>query len=378
VAAILHSKKGLLWLFICLNAIFDCGHAGVTLPVSQPMINSITIVGTNLVFDATFPSGVDQSALELRSTLTAGWQVAAQIDVPTNGGNVEFQIAQPVLASAFFRLNTTMHAASQAEPSREIQYVAVPSLAKIATNAEPADEAVFHFKGQIDGSDRIVITHKGATWEHVNWGWPAGTVTVNDLEWNPSEMNFMTSTGAVEFLPKTYSLAAANLEVIEGRDVVALERTNGALIVYLDDTPSGAAPYEFKIHFHPVANALAKPTASPTATLKIAARIDGSDELKITAHEATWSHLAYSMPDSVTLNDIPWDLSQTNVLVNSGTNTFLPSGIDLMTAKIVGRKGRDMATMWADDGTIWVTFADNPNGGDNYELEISFGGDQLQ
>jgi hypothetical protein len=290
VTAILHPKKGLLWLLICLNAIFDCGHAEVALPASQPVINSLAIVGTNLVFDATFPTGVDQAILEVRPTLLAEWQATVQIDVPANGGNVEFHVPQPVLASAFFRLNTTMHAASQSEPSSEVQYMAVPSLAKIATNAKPAGEAVFYFKGQIDGSDRIVITHKGAKWEHVNWDWPAGTVMVNGSEWKPSEMNFMTSTGAVEFLPKTYSLAAANLEVIEGRDVVALERTNGALVVYLDDTPSGAAPYEFKIHFHPSANVFAKPLAPPTATLKIAARIDGSDRLKITAHEATWTH----------------------------------------------------------------------------------------
>ena len=24
----------------------------------------------------------------------------------------------------------------------------------------------------------ILITHEGAFWEHVNWGWPAGAVTV--------------------------------------------------------------------------------------------------------------------------------------------------------------------------------------------------------
>ena len=367
-----------MWLLICLNATFLASHTGAALPINQPVIASLASVGTNLVFNATFPSGVDQANLELQPTLTADWQEVAQIDVPNNGGNVEFSIPQPALALAFFRLNTTMRATSQAEQSSEVQYVAVPSLAKIATNAEPADEAVFHFKGQIDGSDRIVITHKGAKWEHVNWSWPTGTVKVNNLEWNPSEVNFMTTTGAVDFLPKTYSLASANLEVIEGRDVIALERTNRALIVYLDDTPSGAATYEFKIHFHPAAKQAAKASASPVATLKIAGRIDGSDQLKITAREATWAHLAYSLPTLITLNDVPWDVSQTNILANFGTNTFLPSGIDFSTAKIIGRKGRDVATMWADYDAVWVTFADNPNGWDDYELEISFGNDHWQ
>jgi hypothetical protein len=84
------------------------------------------------------------------------------------------------------------------------------------------------------------------------------------------------------------------------------------------------------------------------------------------------------LPDSVTLNGIPWDLSRTNVLANLGTNAFLPAGIDLTTAKIIGRKGRDVATLWADASAVWVTFADNPNGWDDYELEISFGDDHLQ
>jgi hypothetical protein len=183
----------------------------------------------------------------------------------------------------------------------------------------------------------------------------------------------MTSTGAVTFLPEIYSLAAANLEVIEGRDLITLERTNDALIVYIDDTPSGAAPYEFKIHFHPATATPAHLFPSPAATLKITGQIDGSDRLKITAQEAVWTHMAYSFPNAVELNGIPWDVSQTNVLLNAGTNAFLPPGIDLSTAKIVGRKGRDVATLWADDDALWVSFADNPNGWDTYELDISFG-----
>lgn len=61
------------------------------------------------------------------------------------------------------------------------------------------------------------------------------------------------------------------------------------------------------------------------------------------------------------------------MLENEGANAFLPSGIDFSTAKIVGRKGRDLATMWPDRDALWVWFADNPNGSDSYELDISFG-----
>lgn len=349
------------------------GQAAAVLPPNQPIITSLSIVASNLVFNATFPPGVDRAVLEMRPDLTASWQQASLLEVPTDGGTVEFTIPKPALETAFFRLNATLRATTKAQLSAELQYVTVPPLGPVSTNAASPAEAVFHFKGLIDGSDRIIITHEGAFWEHVNWGWPAGVVTVNGSQWNPLEKNYLTTTGAVAFLPKTYSLAAARLEVIEGRDVIALERTNHALIVYLDDTPSGAAPYEFQDHFHPAAAKPANIRMSPAATLKIAAQIDGSDLLKITAREATWTHRTYSYPDAVKLNDIPWDVRRTNVLMNAGTNTFLPSGVDFSTARIVHRKGRDLATMWADNDAVWIAFADNPNGADAYELELSFG-----
>lgn len=344
------------------------------IPPDALVINSISVVGTNLDFVATFPSGVDQATVEMRSALADPWQSVASLNVPADGGTMEFTLPKPALETAFFRLKATLRAGANAptntEFSTELQFVAVPPL---GPDPENPNEAVFHFKGMIDGSDKIIIRHKGALWEHVNWGWPAGAVIVNGVQWNPSQKNFMTTTGAVLFLPEEYSLKSPRLNVMEGRDVVALERTNDALIVYMDDTPVGAAPYEFKIHF-PLATAQPGPVQTlPAATLKIAAVIDGSDVLKITPREAIWTHRYWSFPSGVKLNDISWNVCQTNVLLNSGTNRFLPMGVDFYTAKIIRRQGRDLATMWADDSALWVNFADNPNGADAYELEISFG-----
>ena len=368
----------LLWL----AAVLWCGRMVAAVPAETLVINSIAIVETNLDFVATFPAGVDHAVLEMRPTLADEWQSAALLDVPATGGTIEFSIPRPALASAFFRLNISLPAANNSstnhpaknpatnQVSAELQFVAVPPLGPDSTNTK---EAVFHFKGMVDGSDRITIQHHGALWEHVNWGWPAGAVAVNGSQWNPSEKNFITSTGAVMFLPESYSLAAAKLEVVEGRDVIAMERTNQALIVYLDDTPSGTAPYEFKIHFPRMTEPLKPVGPSAAATLKISALIDGSDLLKITAREAVWTHRAWGCPETVKLNDILWDVRQTNLLANVGTNTFLPDGVDLSTAKITGRKGRDLATMWADADALWIQFADNPNGADDYELDLSFG-----
>jgi len=47
--------------------------------------------------------------------------------------------------------------------------------------------------------------------------------------------------------------------------------------------------------------------------------------------------------------------------------------LDFSTAKIIKRQGRDLATMWSDNDALWINFADNPNGADAYELDISFG-----
>ena len=366
----------LLWL--C--AMLWCGRMVAAVPAGAPVINSISLVETNLDFVATFPPGVDHAVLEMRPTLADEWQTAASLNVPADGGTIDFTIPKPALETAFFRLNASMPvlnnsltnnpAKATTELSAELQFVAVPPLGPDPTNT---NEAVFHFKGVVDGSDRITIRRQGALWEHVNWGWPAGVVTVNGSQWNPSEKNFITTTGAVMFLPPQYSLRAPRLEPVTGRDVVALERTNDALIVYLDDTPSGAAPNEFNIHF-PREEPQPEPVRPSTpATLKIAAQIDGSDLLKITAGEATWMHRFYDFPSAVKLNGVAWNLRQTNVLANAGTNRFLPSGVNFSTAKIVVRKGRDLATMWAGNDAIWVNFADNPNGADAYELEISFG-----
>jgi hypothetical protein len=347
-------------------------------PADSPVINAISVVETNLDFVATFPPGVDHAVLEMRPTLADAWQSAALLNVPADGGTIEFTIPMPALETAFFRLNASMLVQNNSatnntttnQLSAELQFVAVPPLGPDPANT---NEAVFHFKGVIDGSDRITIRRQGALWEHVNWGWPTGAVAVNGSQWNPSEKNYMTTTGAVTFLPLQYSLRSPRLEPVTGRDLVAMERTNDALIVYLDDTPPGAAPYEFKIYFPRAEPQPEKIRPSTSATLKIAAQIDGSDLLKITADEATWMHRAWSYPEAVRLNHISWNVRQTNILANAGTNRFLPAGVNFSTAKIVGRQGRDVATMWADHDAIWANFADNPNGSDAYELEISFG-----
>jgi len=341
------------------------------LPANTPLaITSLSVDGTNLILRATIPPGVERVTLEMCPTPGGQWDEAGTLDISAGGNEIAFTIPKPVGPMEFFRLNAKPLLAGPGLVSSELEYVTMPSLGSEPTEA---GDAIFHFQGSIDGSDKIVITRDGALWEHVNWDWPQGPVTVNHTQWNPRQKNYLTTLGARRFLPESFSLDSVALEVIHGRDVVALERADHALIVYLDDTPGGADNYEFKIHFHPDGPKPVRARAAVAAHLKIAADVDGSDFLKITAGEATWEHKNWSSPANIRLNEIPWMLSQTNVLKNEGTNRFLPAGIDFSTAKIVSRTGRDLATMWAEPDALWVRFADNPNGSDHYELDISFG-----
>lgn len=333
-------------------------------------ITSITADGTNLVFSATIPSGLAQVTLETRPALDGTWTDAKHLDVQTSGGEVAFTLPKPETPTAFFRLKAEQALQNVPLVSGELLYVTMPSLASaVADNGD----AIFHFKGLVDGSDKILITREGALWSHVNWSWPQRAVTINSNRWNPKEKNYLTTLGETIFLPEQFSLQDAQLEVIHGRDVVALERGPNALAVILNDTPNGADTYEFKIHFHPTATKPAQATTSTVATLKIAGVIDGSDYIKLTTKEASWEHKSRAYPSQVTLNGVPWNPKIEPVRKNEGTNQFLPSGIDLSTAKIVGRNGRDLATMWSDTSAVYIRFADNPNGTDAYELEISFG-----
>ena len=346
-------------------------NASATLSVTQLTIESISVVGTNLSIVAAIPPGLDQVALQVFTTLNGEWADGGPVDVPAGTRQLTFEFPKPSTPMAFFRLKGKRHLGGNPILSSELQYVAMPSL---ASNLADAGNAVFHFKGLVDGSDKIVITRAGALWNHVHWGWPHGAVTINGTEWKPQEKNYVTTTGPLKFLPETFSIDSVHLEIIQGRDIVALERAPDAVIVYLNDTPIGAGEYEFNIHFHSAGQtAFAANTNSTAARLKIAARIDGSDCLTITSTEANWRHKFHSCPTSVTLNDILWNPKRNKVLKNEGANTFLPAGVDLSTAKIVSRKGRDLATMWANQDSLQIYFADNPNSDDAYELEISFG-----
>jgi hypothetical protein len=348
-------------------------------------IANLVMQGTNLVLTALVPAGLATVALDTRPNLETPWEQFEQRSASADGGEMTFIFPQTEEVSRFFRLRASpvvkppqvlkpSQIASQiVKPaplvSSEMEFVPIASLGSHLSNGN----AMFHFKGRVDGSDKILITHDGALWEHVNWRYPPESVEVNDTKWNPAQKNYMSSFGAMKFLPESFSLESADLSVIKGRDVVSLEQTPKGLIVYLDDTPSAASEYEFNVTFPPAVPKLEEPHASIAAHLKISALVSGSDIIKITSKEAVLKHKSFQLPSDVIVNEIPWDVRQNKVLKNAGATQFLPEGVDFSTARIVSRKGRDLATSWGTKDTLWVHFADNPNGSDMYEIEIAFG-----
>src|SRR4051812_30156700 len=219
--------------------------ASVSATSDQFAITSISVAGTNLVLNAVIPAGIEQVTLEICLSLNGAWQQQGQLNVQTGVNDLAFSIPKPTNAMAFFRLKGKTRESTPLL-SDQVRYVTMPSL---QTNRGTNGEPIFHFKGPVDGSDKILITRDGALWSHVHWHWPADAVTINGAKWAPEEKNFLTTLGQSRFLPEPFSLDSARLEVIQARDVVALERAPNALIVHLNDTPVGSDEYEFAIHF---------------------------------------------------------------------------------------------------------------------------------
>lgn len=333
-------------------------------------ITGISVQNTNLLISARIPAGLERVALEGRTAVDSPWLELRNMTVSGEAQNLSFVIPKPDVMY-FYRVSG-IPTATNVGPmvSSELRYVAIQPL---GSTDPSATDAVFHFKGLVDGCDKIVITREGALWQHVNWDWPQGPVSINGVQWDPRQKNYLAAIGGTKLLPDRFDLEGATLEPIEGRDIVAMERGQGALTIWLNDVPPGFGSYEFKVHF-PAAQPtpVRVKTLHSTAVLKISAQIDGSDVLKITPEMTTWQHLTFGCPDKVAMNNITWSVQETNVLANDGATRFLPAGVDLSSAQILSRKGRDLVTMSAQKDAVLVSFADNPNGADQYEIEIAF------
>lgn len=232
---------------------------------------------------------------------------------------------------------------------------------------------ILEFDGSVDGSERLEINATEAVWEHLYLALPKAPVKLNGINWDLSKTKKLVNAGDTKFLDRGVDFERAKLEVLEGRDIVVLTKTKTSVVVYINDTNPGEGRYRFRISFDkPAADPKSVPNAVQ-ATLKVRARIDGSDVLRITQREAKWEHKQWAWPTDISLNGIRWNAKEQPTLANEEKTPFLPQTVDFSTARVTKKKGRDLAELVYDDNGITIYFADNPNGADDYELEISFG-----
>jgi hypothetical protein len=170
----------------------------------------------------------------------------------------------------------------------------------------------------IDGLDTIQIGPDGILWKHLQYKSPH-QVSLNGRSWNPSDLNLIDF--GTNLAPTNISWAHSEIEVLSGRDVVALEKQRQGAVIHIYDTPWGAADYEFKVRLF---TAPAQPPRhSPTARLHLRANIDGSDELVVNAKGAHWKHRQWTWPFAVAINGEAWNPEATPHLEKA----LLPTGV---------------------------------------------------
>ncbi len=95
--------------------------------------------------------------------------------------------------------------------------------------------------GDIDGSDKFIFTPDRVEWVHLHWSAPVNMKfqgkTWTDLNKTPDKWNAFANL----------DLKHATIVRRKGRDVIALEATSAGFVLYLDDSPNGAASYSVTI-----------------------------------------------------------------------------------------------------------------------------------
>ena len=229
----------------------------------------------------------------------------------------------------------------------------------------PQHAAIFlHFRGKIDGSERIEVTQLAAIWEHVAWSPPKEGVTLNGVAWACKDSPVLLNRGETTFLSAPVDFSSATLEILKGRDTVAIEPNATGLTVFLCDSPNGSDDYEFRVHLEP---------ARQPGVLRIVAKIDGSDELHISREGAKWIHKHWKTPSEISLNGVAWNPQAALELPNSGNTTFLSEQVRFSAGKVLAREGRGVVALEACPDHIVIRFADSPNGSAVYKLTIGFG-----
>lgn len=101
-----------------------------------------------------------------------------------------------------------------------------------------------HITADIDGSDTLVLTRKGAEWKHHRWSWP-NRVLIDDVAWKPKGSTRLKRRQWS--LPKGVDLSAARLTINKARDAAVMECFKDRIVIHFADNPLGRATYDLTI-----------------------------------------------------------------------------------------------------------------------------------
>jgi hypothetical protein len=223
-------------------------------------------------------------------------------------------------------------------------------------------QIILDIKANIDGSDILHLTQSGAKWEHRGYQWPTD-VSVNKISWDPSSQPELTKTGL-----ENADFSTAKVVGRMGRDIIAVETHTNGLDIAFDDGPAGADAYEVKIAMDrkDAASAATAPTGDPIY-LDVAADIDGSDVMVISADGARWYHRAARWATNVKVNDKLWDVQSTELVRDLGL-----AGADLNSASVAERSGRGVIVMEKSVDAVTIYFADGLRGAGHFHVKLRF------
>jgi hypothetical protein len=235
----------------------------------------------------------------------------------------------------------------------------VDKTAQDRSNPPPPGQVELNIVARIDGIDDILISRERAVWKHYTAGTP-DVVKMNGIAWKVRPV--LPNSGKTQYLPPGVDLTSATLEKKRGRgEVKLIVQQKDLLVVQFNDPPSGADVYEAMIQF------------SPSLHLTVIATIDGMDDLIISPRQLEWAHRDWDMPKDVTINGMAWPLDQDAILSNTGSTRYLPDGVDLSTAKLTVKQGRESISLLSQDKDLLVVrFDDHTTEGEGlYDIVLT-------
>jgi hypothetical protein len=228
---------------------------------------------------------------------------------------------------------------------------------------------VLSVDAMIDGGDTLVIEPGGVSWVHSTYKWPT-RIMINGVNFDPHEGTDHGGATLEKIGLGEADLSSAEVLGRRGRCTVAMEKTDSGVAIHFADPLAGAGPYWIKIGFERKSSAQKAVMATlpaDAAYLDVKATIGGSDVLTITPEAMEWRHVAVGPPSDVVVDGKPW-----NVRTPLGLEGLGLAGVDLSSAQVVEKSGRDTVVMEPGNKKVVIYLADSTGSAGDYEIKIGF------